>query len=172
MAKNTKGLTMRYLLPLFLILACAAPETKVPPKLTAIPPQSASLGAALTPPNSTSAPSSKPTSTTKPADKLPRTVIATFVDGEGPIIACGVIAFIGVYVYEIESVETGEPISGKIVVDLLCPDFLQGKVKLKKGERHLLTLQSAKKSYAGASAPKPPQEDLPRYEAKSIKPAP
>ena len=165
---------MRYLLPLFLTLACAAPETKAPPKITAISPQSASLGAALTPPASSSAPSTRPTSApaTKPADKLPRTVIATFVEGGGPVGACGVFAFIGVYVYEVESVEKGEPLSGEIVVDWLCPDFLAGKVKLKKGERHLLTLESPKKTYARAIAPKPPREGLPRYEATSIKPAP
>jgi hypothetical protein len=114
----------------------------------------------------------KPTSspTTKPADKLPRKVIATFIDGEKPIIACGVIAYIGVYVYEIDSVEKGDPLSGKIVVDVLCPDFALGKVKFKKGEKHRLELEGAKKSYAGAIAPKPPQEGLPRYSAKSVNP--
>jgi hypothetical protein len=165
---------MRYLLSVFLTLACAAPETKAPTKLTAISPQSASLGAALTPPASTSAPSTKPTSimAMRPADKLSRTVIATFVDGERPIIPCGRMAFIGVYVYEIESIEKGGPLSEKIIVDVLCPDFVLEKVKFKKGERHLLTLESAKKSYAGAIAPKSPREGLPRYEATSIKPAP
>jgi hypothetical protein len=165
---------MRYLLSIFLTLACAAPEAKAPPNVTAISPQSASLGAALMPPASISAPRTKPTSTptTKPADGLPRTVIATFVDGEGAIIPCGRMAFIGVYMYEIESIEKGGPLSEKIIVDVLCPDFVLEKVKFKKGERHLLTLESAKKSYAGAIAPKPPREGLPRYEATSIKPAP
>jgi hypothetical protein len=46
----------------------------------------------------------------KPAPgRAKQVVIARLVDGERPIIACGVIAFIGVYVYEVESVESGPP---------------------------------------------------------------
>ena len=158
---------MRYLLALSLTLACAASETQAPP-LQAVPAQSASQGAAVAPLASTGAPSTAPT--TKPTGKP--TVIATLIDGERPIIPCGRMAFIGVYLYEIEAVKEGEPISGEIVVDVLCPDFYLEKITFKKGQRHLLTLEGAQKTYAGAVAPKPPREGLLRYSAKSIKPAP
>ncbi len=104
----------------------------------------------------------------------PSQVVARLVDGERPIVACGVIAFIGVYVYEIESVVSGPPRSGRLVVDVLCPDFYvhRGKVAFKVGERHLLLLARPHRTYAGATAPPSPDPLLPRFQATRVAPAP
>ena len=98
-------------------------------------------------------------------------VIARLVDGERPIIACGVIAFIGVYVYEVESVESGPPRTGRIVVDVLCPDFYRSHkppIGFKLGARHRIELGPAKRTYAMATPPPSPDPKLPRFEGKNI----
>lgn len=100
----------------------------------------------------------------------PTTVIAKLESGPRHIIACGYMAFIGVYVYEIETSESGPPLAGRVVVDILCPDFLSGTVKLGPGERHRLVLGPARKDYAGATAPASPAPALPRFEALKVLP--
>jgi hypothetical protein len=153
---------------LLLLCACASPEVKeLSPVLASSAP--ASVGAALSIPSATTA--SAPASLPASAATKGTIIIARLVDGERPIVACGIIAYIGVYVYEIESVETGEALSGRLVVDVLCPDFLLGKVKFKVGERHRIILDTAKKTYAGATPPKPPQSGLPRFSQQGITPA-
>jgi hypothetical protein len=104
----------------------------------------------------------------------PSLVVARLVDGERRIIACGVIAFIGVYTYEIESVVSGPARSGRVVVDVLCPDFYlkRGKLEFKIGERHLLTLSRPHRTYAGATAPPSPDPLLPRAQATKVSLAP
>jgi hypothetical protein len=150
---------------LLVLFACSSSE--VQPSLSPVsPPTTALTGAALSVPSTiaASAPASLPAS----AATKGTTIVARLVDGERPIIACGIIAYIGVYVYEIESVETGEALSGRLVVDVLCPDFLLGKVKFKVGERHRIVLDKAKKTYAGATPMAPPQSGLPRFTFLSI----
>jgi hypothetical protein len=104
----------------------------------------------------------------------PRTVIARLVEGEQPIIACGTIAFIGVYVYEIESVVSGPPLEGRVVVDVLCPDFYlaRGRLAFAHGERHVLQLARAHRTYAGATAPPSPRPALTRLQATKVTSAP
>jgi hypothetical protein len=115
------------------------------------------------------APSARADTAPPPADAAPRagdTVVATLVDGDGPIIACGVHAFIGVYVYEIES---AAPVKRRIVVDVLCPDFyFSHGVGFKRGERHQLKLGPAKRTYALATPRKSPLPGAPRFEAVKV----
>jgi len=101
--------------------------------------------------------------------QAPRVVRARLVSGPKHIIACGVIAFIGVYVYEVERVEEGPPLAGRIVVDVLCPDMVgSGKAKLAPGQVHRLRLGPAKREYARATPPASPAPELPRFEAKAV----
>ena len=98
-------------------------------------------------------------------------VVARLAGGERPIIACGTIAFIGVYVYQIESVESGPPRSGHIVVDVLCPDFYQSRkppIRFRTGDRHRIELGPAKRTYAMATPPPAPDPKLPRFEGVKI----
>lgn len=158
---------------LFLLASCSAGAT---PSLS-LSPASTSLPAVTSPaaalPPSTSAPVSAPSSSpaSLPVSALSgRTVIARFVKGSPDFFACGVMAFVGVYVYELESTDTKEPLSGQIVVDVLCPDFYVPfyKLKLSPGERHKLSLGPAKRAYAGSIAPASLEPSLPRFEAKKM----
>jgi hypothetical protein len=104
-----------------------------------------------------------------------RIVVARLVDGERPIVACGVLAYIGVYVYEIESVKSGPPLSGRITVDVLCPDFYlshKPPVRFTRGERHRIELGPVRRSYAQAAPPSSPDPKLPRFEGTHIQSAP
>jgi hypothetical protein len=111
---------------------------------------------------------------TAPESGGPRTVVARLVSEKQGFIACGVIAFIGVYVYEIESVKKGPPLRGRIVVDVLCPDFYYAphKLEFNQGERHLIELKPPKREYAGTTAPPSPQASLPRFHGTKLSPAP
>jgi hypothetical protein len=97
-------------------------------------------------------------------------VVGRLNEGTSSIIACGTIAFIGVYVYTVEKTLSGPPVGGEIVVDVLCPDFYVDKVKFAVGQRHRLVLGPAKKEYARATPPKSPRPDLPRFEATKVSP--
>ena len=152
-----------------LLFACASPTEKPHSPLASSAsapsaPLSAPASLASTPVLPTSAPSSAPDLVS------PRTIIATFIEGQDPHIACGYLAVIGSFVYEVESVEKGPPLSGKITVEVLCPNDGKG-VKFSSGERHRLNIEVAKKTYAQASPPKSPQPGLPRFEGVSLAPA-
>jgi hypothetical protein len=115
------------------------------------------------------APAARADTAPPPAAKAPvagDTVVATLVDGDGPIIACGVIAFIGVYVYEIES---AGPVKSRIVVDVLCPDFyLAQGVRFARGERVELKLGPARRTYASATPRRSPLPGAPRFAARKV----
>jgi hypothetical protein len=99
-------------------------------------------------------------------ERYGRTVVARLVSGPSRFPACGIIAFVGVYVYDVEELVSGLPLSGRIVVDLLCPDFYTSQVGFRPGERHRLYLVPASPSYAGTHAPASPLVGAPRFEAR------
>lgn len=155
-----------------LLSSCAREEPAAlpPPALVVAPTPSAPASAPVhTPasvpapsPEGTSAPATAPSSAPAllPALK-PGEVIARMISAPGPIIACGYIAFIGVYEYEILYAGPGAP-TGRVVVDLLCPDFAHG-VAFKAGAIHRFTLSPPQRTYAGAVPPKSPRPALPRF---------
>jgi hypothetical protein len=100
-----------------------------------------------------------------------RVVRARFVAGDRAITACGVVAFIGVYVYEVVEVVDGPPLEGRFVADVLCPDFAVTRgLRFVPGQIHQLTLGPAKRSYAMATPPASPAPELPRFEATDLQP--
>jgi hypothetical protein len=102
-----------------------------------------------------------------PASEGRRVVVARLVSGPRRVIPCGRVAFIGVYVYEVVEVREGAPLTGRVVVDVLCPD-MQTHVGLTPGATHVLTLGPARRGYAGATAPASPAPELPRFEATHL----
>jgi hypothetical protein len=94
-----------------------------------------------------------------------RVVVARLVRGTQGFFACGVLAFVGVYVYQVVSVKQGPPLAGEIVVDVLCPDFYGNADTFQAGRLHRLTLGPAQSEYALTEAPPSPAETAPRFEA-------
>ena len=163
---------MRALLLGLSLLACATATEQTPPKTP--PPSSASAPSASGPATASLAvtlPASVPASVPASAPDLvsPRTVVATFVEGDYVRAGCGIFAFVGTFVYQVEVVEAGPPLTGKINVEVLCPGDLRG-VNFAPGARHRLTLGVAKKTYAQSPPPKSPQPSLPRFHGVSVVP--
>ncbi len=104
------------------------------------------------------------TSEAPPQHNAKRTVVARYVSGYRQLPACGVFAFVGVYVFEIVRVEAGPPLSGRFIVDVLCPNRLH----LKPGQVWHMQLRRARRSYAGTLAPAPPAEQAPRFEGTGL----
>jgi hypothetical protein len=159
---------MRALLVLVLFSCASPPEKPLRPSTSPLASATMSTPSApLSAPDSITSTLGLPTSA--PDLVSPRTIIATFIEGKDPHIACGYLAIIGSFVYEVESVEKGPPLSGKITVEVPCPNDRRS-VTFSPGERHRLNLEVAKKTYAQASPPKSLQPGLPRFEGVSVAP--
>ena len=98
-----------------------------------------------------------------------QTVIAR-LESAPPSPHCGKSANVSPYVYTLHSLSNGQPLSGRIVVDVQCPELLMKgpNVRRQQGACHAVRLAEARPQYQGTVAPKSPDPTLPRYQAIQI----
>lgn len=108
-----------------------------------------------------------------PGDLAGHTVVARLLTGPDGIYACGTILYVAALVYQLESINEGPTLHGRIVADLRCPDIVlsQGKLSLRSGERHQLKLLPLRNCFR-SSISKSPEPSLPRYCIDQIERAP